>query len=452
MLASALLTGTMRGATAQVDAPQPAGDIDELISQFSPPSMSRRSLREGPVRDYQGLPLFGAMLYPSLYVGGLYDDNVLQAPYNRIAQLGVKLRPDLKADYDTGAHRTILFSDGDFNIFPGDSYANLVNSRFGFGHLWEADRDLVFKFGGDYGLGNAVFANGLVTTPTGALANIIAPQRYSIFGGYGSALKTFDKYFLNLSGRAYKTEYGDLSTTSGSLAQGYRDNLATDGSLRAGYAFSRSLYSFVEASGNARTFDSGLFATTGLQAASLGVPGAVGVNYINYDSRGFRVVAGVGSDRISLFKGEVYGGFQRQFYDYSPFGSPSSAVYGGKISWFPTRDWTLSLKLDEIYQDLALGTSQNAFGSPAFETSLTANIRYDLSRSASLTLTGGWLDERYIFESRHDTRFTAGAVATYELTRNLQAEFDYNLLLVESSAPGGSLTRNQFSLGVVYKY
>ena len=42
-----------------------------------------------------------------------------------------------------------------------------------------------------------------------------------------------------------------------------------------------------------------------------------------YNSEGYRVVGGLGTDRISLFKGEIYAGYQQQLYDYTPFGSPS---------------------------------------------------------------------------------------------------------------------------------
>ena len=171
-----------------------------------------------------------------------------------------------------------------------------------------------------------------------------------------------------------------------------------------------------------------------------------------YNSEGYRVVGGLGTDRISLFKGEIYAGYQQQLYDYAAFGSPSSPVYGGKISWFPTRAVTITAALDETYQDSGLTTSNNPTGSAAHVTAATTTMQYAMAREWNASISGGYADVLYVVGGRHDHRWNAGSTLNYEIARNLFATFNYTLVLVESNAEGGSFTRNQFSLGGTYKY
>src|SRR5262249_9568662 len=97
----------------------------------------------------------------------------------------------------------------------------------------------------------------------------------------------------------------------------------------------------------------------------------------NLDSHGYRIVGGVGSDLISLFSGEIYGGYLRQTFDDPTAGVVTSPVVGGRLSWFPTRFLTLAWRADENF-----GTSDTnalAFtpGSPTKLTTVKFNVNWD---------------------------------------------------------------------------
>ena len=134
---------------------------------------------------------------------------------------GVKLRPSIVADLDAGIHHTTVFANGDFNIYPDKSDANTVNAQAGFSHKWEAMRDLIFQVGGDYEVTRTSITNGVVTTPFATVGGVIAsPERYNVFGGYVSGLKSFDPFFVGLSASSYGTTYDTLYTDNGSAGPG----------------------------------------------------------------------------------------------------------------------------------------------------------------------------------------------------------------------------------------
>ncbi len=412
-----------------------------------PPSFELRGLNDKPVRDYQGLPFEDWMLYPSLFIGAVYDDNIFQSTTDRVSQTGLKLRPSLRAERDTGLHQTSVFVNGDFNIYANEASADTTNAQVALTHRWEAMRDLVFTAGVEYDRRTDIYNNGVVTGLYGNSGLIATPQRYNYFGGYVSGLKSFNRFFVGLTASAYGTTYDPLYTTDGAGAadQSYRNNLVTSVTGRVGYNVTPVLYAYVEGGGNFHNFSS----DTAYSIVAPGVPSSGTI----YNSEGYRVTGGLGTDRLGLFRGEIYAGYQQQLYEDSAlFGSPSSPVYGGKVYYYPTRDWSLLASLDETYQDSGLTTYGNTTGSAARVTTAALSANYALARQWSASVNGGYSDVSYITGGRHDERWSAGTTVNYEIARNIAATFSYSLVLVESNAIGGSFTRNQFSLGATYKY
>jgi len=416
----------------------------DTINLLSPTPIGQHSLNDKPLRDYQGLPLEGWNLYPSIFLGALFDDNLYQMSTNRVSAAGLNLRPSLLATRDAGIHRTSVYANGSFNFYPDSSDANTINAQAGFAHTWEATSDLVFKAGAEYGRYTDLFNNGVVTGSSGASGVIAVPQTYNTLSGYVSGVQSFDKIFVGLSASSIATSYDPLNTTSGQTSQTYRDNVVTTVTGRLGYAISPALYGFAQAAGNFDDFNGDI--AYGLLAPNLPSPGTI------YNSRGYSVVGGLGSDRIGLFRGEIYAGYQQQLYASALFGTQGSPEYGGKIIWDPTRGWSVTVALDETYQNSGLALSSNTTGSPAHVTTATTTIQYAMAREWTASVGGGYSDVLYVNGGRHDERWTAGATLNYEIARNLATTFNYSLVLVESNATGGSFTRNQFSLGGTYKY
>jgi hypothetical protein len=407
---------------------------DDTLSLLSPQPLGPAGPLRMHNRDYRGLSLEDWIFYPSFLAGVIFDDNLLYSADRRVSEMGTRLRPALIAKRDAGIHKTILYGNGDFRIYPDFSAGNTINAQAGFSHRWSAQRDLVFKAQGEYDHKTKVTNGGVVLTPIGGAGMLARPQTYNQFQGSAAVQKAFGRLFVGLAGGVVSTIYDPLVTTGGTMSQSYRDNLLTTVSARGGLWVSPSFYVYTEAVGNFRDY---------ANAPNI---------FLTYNSQGYRTIAGLGSDRISLFRGEIYAGYQRQIYDLSLLGSAGSPVYGGKIYWYPTRAWTVSASLDETFTDSSYPTPSNPRGNPARLTSALLNVDYQLARDWKASLHGGYFHLTYLGSPRVDNSWIAGAVFAYDFSRNLGVALEYNFARVNSNAAYSSYSRNQVGLAATYRY
>ena len=170
------------------------------------------------------------------------------------------------------------------------------------------------------------------------------------------------------------------------------------------------------------------------------------------NSNGQRVVAGVGTDRISLFRGELFAGYQRQDYDRESFKTVSGEVFGGNLYWYPTRDLILGASLDRSLGDSTLRSAGNEDGSPIETTSVLLKADYLLSDIWMMSGKAGYTFTDYKLSPREDNLWTAGTTVSYFIWRNLAATFDYQYIDLDSNIPVNSFDRNVYTVGATYKY
>ena len=124
------------------------------------------------------------MLYPSIFVGATYDDNFNQTASGTDHSNGVSLRvvPRLTGIYDGGIHRSTFYGVVDARFFNADTVA----ATAGFTHAYEAMRDLIFNFFGNYTRQTDIFNsalqfnNGAIGPP--ATPNVNIPIIINPFG------------------------------------------------------------------------------------------------------------------------------------------------------------------------------------------------------------------------------------------------------------------------------
>jgi hypothetical protein len=134
------------------------------------------------------------------------------------------------------------------------------------------------------------------------------------------------------------------------------------------------------------------------------------------NSHGYRIVGGIGSDRISLFNGEVHGGFASQQFANPAIGTVSVPVFGGSLSWYPTRFITVTYNADRTF-----GTSdfsQNLLtpapiinpttglipGSPTDNFTQTLKANWDFSRHFAFTAGVQSQQQAYLDSFRNPQR------------------------------------------------
>ena len=405
----------------------------ELVSP--PVSAERANPFEIPSREYSALPLGPWLLYPTVFVGSVFDDNVNQTPTNRVTGAGIRVVPSLLAQANDGIHKTTLYGTMDARAYfnGGAAESSSVAARTGLAHTYEVMTDVVVGLQGDYTRQKDLFDSfsidrggvaSLNTTAVG-LTPVANPQSYNQFAGSASVRKTFDRTFASLAASVVDIVYD--TSGAGSPAPNGSVYTATG---RAGHWFVPFLYAYAEASVDQRRYTTGAL-----------------------NSSGYRTVGGLGSDQIGLFRGEIYGGYQAERYDAAAFDNVSSAVYGGRLYYYPSRALTLTAAVDR-----SLGVSQATtspvapFGTATRVTTALLAANYAFAPEWSANARFGYIRSEYVGSTQLDNAWAAGATIAYSVWQNFGLTLDYQFMQKHSNALSQNFTRNVITLGASYKY
>jgi opacity protein-like surface antigen len=198
-----------------------------------------------------------------------------------------------------------------------------------------------------------------------------------------------------------------------------------------------------------------------------------------FNTDGYRVTGGIGADDPkSLLTGQIYGGYQeqREFNNQLltfpgggvPGGVPGpipgvgvasgipentgSSVFGGRLYYFPTRQWTLAAQVDEVLGIATILEPTVPAGTPSRTISSLMQSNYSLWRELTVGVRAGYTRTTFIGIDRTDNGYMAGASLNYEIWRNLRATLDYQYMTGRSTAPMSDFTRNVYTAGITYRY
>ena len=427
-VAGALLVAFTSGeASAQSYGNRNTGWDSKLY--YSPQLYSPASPLAAPSREYTGLPIAGWMVYASALTGLVWDDNVFQANAHKTDDWGYRFKPEIEAVHNNGIHNTTIYGSADARFYNEEDDANVVNANLGLSHIWEVRRDLIVR--AEFGGWRKTDINNSGTIETGSgLETIVDPLEYNELYGSASVQQSFGRFFFGMGLVASGTLYDDVEDSLGNtIDQSYQDQTTYTFSSRAGAWVSPVFYTFIEPSQNWRSFRDDIL-----------------------NSNGQRVVGGIGTDRISLFRGEIFAGYQRQNYDRAGFDDVTGAVFGGKLYWYPTRDLVWELDVDRSLGDSTLRSAGNENGSPTETTSFLLKGDYLLSDIWKVSGKAGYTFTDYELSTREDSLWVAGTTVSYYVWRNLAATFDYQYINLDSNISVNSFDRNLYTVGATYRY
>lgn len=433
----------------------------------------------GPNPDH-GVVFGDWMLYPSLFAGVVFNDNVYNTAVNRKSGLGIRIRPALEADRDAGIHKTIFYVNGDLQAYPGHAQSYMlwprpailrsptnVSARTGFSHTYQPLPDLKFTLITDFTRGSGGLF-GSQFSGAGSQVNVANAAGLTNAGTYTNQVTTglsvekqiADRLYLRGSIGAQYVFYDAQPTNTwlSALAGAATPNTAPSrsvsytASLRTTYWLSPVLYTFVEPILDLRRYP---------------------VSWS--DTNGYRIVGGFGSDLISLFRGEIYGGYQSQTSAYGHFGATSSPAFGGRLSYYPTQYITLTASVDQTItapsaRPVYFGGLPFGFAQGAPTKTLQARLRgeYALweywsafaqagygrnSTSANFNIAG--------WTPASSTDFwSVGAGVNYNFWRNisLTLEYQFTKSIPHNNALGANwwiptdVSQNLVTAGLTYRY
>ncbi|MDI4640606.1 outer membrane beta-barrel protein [Rhodoblastus acidophilus] len=428
LLAVALLALAGRAANAQeIPTPLPLSvsvpDANVFLAR-------QASLPGNPflpaAQDYQGLPVGEWRLYPMLYSGFSFNDNLLNTNNQKIADGAWNVTPTIVATRDQGVQNTAIYGTLTTTNYFQHPDADFVVGRLGFQHLWEARRDLVFNFAGGITRSEDLSNGG------GALNTVtFLPIYDNTYKISAAAFKSFDRVFSNTTVALSNRQYDNATLTDGaSLPQSYRDYAETLVRQRFGFDIGPVFYLFSDTSVNWRnTYNSPESA-----------------------SQGYRQTIGLGSLRFGLTMGEIFAGYQAQDYKSRLIGDVSDPVIGGRLVWSPRAYLSFSGTLDETIATQDFVTPANPLPSAVKTLTATLGVHYAPNHRWSLSLNAGYGHDAFSNSTRRDDSFNLGATLNYYISSKLVASLCTRQVVLNSSYTPASYASNITSIGLRYRY
>jgi Putative beta-barrel porin 2 len=392
--------------------PQPlAAELDQMKSGSDP----RPTTTAGKFQFYDWL------LSANAGFGSRYDTNVNSTVVNPQAVWGANFQPTLLAEYNTGIQRTDLYLNGDVVYYPSIGRTTLDGTRGGVIHVWEIQRDLIFRIQGQAAeVQSGSSFNNFLTTGIYATN----PVNYTQFFGSSSIQKEFGMFFTAIGGSVTETKYQNTTDNLGNVIdEQFQNGAVYTANYRLGYHITPLVYTYVEPSYNWTRYEAS-----------------------NLDSDGYRVVAGIGSGLISLFSGEIYGGYLEQRFDDPTIGKSTSPVFGGKFSWFPTPFLTLVLTGDETFGTTDANALAFTPGSPTKLTTVKLTGNWDFTTWYAFTAGVSNQQINYLNSPRNDNFLSYNAGIIWKIRPGFGLQFGYAHQHLSSNVPGNEYSRDLFTV------
>lgn len=391
-----------------------------------------------------GIPYGSWMLYPSIFVGAVFNSNVYQTQANQTAAGGLRLTPNIEADLDDGLHKTTLYANADAQLYPGynsrlGENASTVSGRAGLAHLWSPTSDIVVRFSADFTRQDGPFGGTLATSsPIGSVTAFVgAPTALNVngfrqFSDQTTVLASVEKSLTEQT--FFRVGAGAQQLIYEAAPQGYfggRNGIDYNAFVRGGFWVTPLVNVFVETGGDLRRYYGSSF----------------------YDANSYRVIGGLSSDMIGLVRGQIYGGLQQQFSTQGTFGDLTKPALGFSLTYYPLEYLTIAASLSNSFG--APGSSGLRSVASANNETWQARLQadYTLFEYWRASVRAGWADTLYTSNSTSSQAWLAGAGFSYNIWRNFAATVDYQFTRTNSlGVSATSYSQNLVTAGVTYRY
>ena len=482
VLGAAFFIACIHEASAQSAYQPGAGPQQSTIGAGGPPpdvTMSRL-----PARDPNAIAVDGWLLYPTLRVYSLYSDNLFLSPIDPISAPGFGITPSMAAVWSNGIHTTTLYGNLDRQVYPTNSDVNTIDGRAGFTQKYEAMRDLIFSFNGNYV--HQTWSTGLqnsIQTPSAAPTTTALPNGETVLPN-GTIISSSGQTVgqaNNFSGSTVPLQINPSNQYTGTFTI---DKILNRAALSISGSLNRTDYENQSAqpSFNSRTltenasvwlgpliyaYSTGSISTVVTDATSSVATASTTPSFMpSTSTTSYRVVGGLGTRPSELFRGSVYFGEQGSSGDGSTAGGN---VYGGALSYYPTADLTFTGTIDEtinLASNVALQSSttnlaltlpgvsavQVPIGESTKITSLGLQSNYRISQQWFVNCLLAYSRIEFVDGPRLDNSWVFDATLRYDIWRNLSLQWEYRYTTILSNAPLASASSNFGIISAMYRF
>lgn len=378
--------------------------------------------RARPGYDAIGIRAGAFMIYPTLDVSEVYNDNIFATSNNEESDFITGVSPGIKVNSLWSRHSLNLHANLDQYWYASNSSENRTDWNVGTDGRLDVRRDTNL-------IGSMSYAQlhedrGAATAPTSAAE----PSEYKLFDAKLGLNQAFNRITAGLTGTYDNFDYSNVRSFAGPLIdQDDRDRSEYVGSLKVGYMVSPDTNVYAQGSLNKRDYRQSPPVVT-----------------VDRNSDGYAAVVGSDFKLARLVQGGAYVGYQSQSYDNPAFSNDSGIAYGANVNWYVTPLTTVRLTGASTIEEAAFG---GASGYNAKTVDL--GVDHELMRNIILTGDVGYENDDFGNISRKDDVFTAGLGVNYLLNQFLAVGVKYNLTDRNSNNPGTDFTRN--SIGITLR-
>lgn len=363
----------------------------QTVLERARPETEPLGVRSGPIT-----------VLPQVETGMTYDDNIFATQSGKTGDFIWTVQPQIRANWDLGRHSLNLMAGASLGRHLEHSSENYDDYRLEADGRIEATSadtlDFRFHHRRDHeGRGDPNTESSLAE-----------PVVYYRSGGELTYEHTFGRIRGQVFARFDHYDFDNTPRLDGTTArEDDRNRWETAAGLRVGYEMTPGREVFVR--------------LTHLRVLYDQTPDASGRNR---DSWGYEAVAGASYDITGLITAEVFAGYLARSYTdatLKDFGGPG---FGARLNWSVTPLTTVTARITRSVEETTTERS-GVLASNYTRTLAALRVDHELLRSLILNARLQWRNEDYGGIDRTDNIVTAGAGATYTLSRNIYLSGDY---------------------------
>jgi hypothetical protein len=363
--------------------------------------------------DPLGIRAGGFLIYPSLSVSEVYNDNVYAVDNNTDDDLITVLQPEVRAESTFSRHRLGL----------------TVGSEIAF-HVNEEDEDYQdYVISGDGQLditrqnfitGEALFARDHRERDDpedeGDREELTEVYRY---GGDIAFTQLFNRLNFTLGAGALRSAYTEAEDAD-------EDEVTYNARLRTGYFVSPRINTFIEGRYTVERRDR-----------------EEDFEGVERDSQGWGAGVGAAVDFTDLLVGEFSVGYRRQYFEEEDFDEEDGIGYDIDLVWTPTLLTTVTASGGGDFRPT---TEEEAEAN--FRSTIGLGVEHELLRNVILAADFAYNRDEFSGIDRTDDTITAGAGVSYLINRNFSVDAGYNYTTRWSDDEDEEFDRNLVRIGV----
>lgn len=404
--------------------PQPVDDGGQPIEgDIDPAGGSARDSRLNPYEPV-GISAGSFRIFPEVTVSGAYMDNVRQSSGARDSDVGLELRPSIRATSNWRRHA--LEGDvsalGSFhNEFDSEDDREFVSNLRG-----RIDITRRTNIEGEAGYEFAQQSRGSADSPGGALES---PDVKTLRGAL-AVNHRFNRLSMRLRGEAFETSHDDADLIGGGTSdESDQDVVVSRLLLRGSYELSPALSIFSE----------GLVERRDFETVSNG-------DGLSRDSDAFGLRAGILFDNGSKLYGEVAVGVIQLSPDDQSLDEFDGVTFDAEVSWRPSQLTTFSLLASTTIN------ATTVVGSPgALTHAANFRVQHELLRHFILSAGVGLDHVDYQGSTLVERTYQADLGAEYIFNREMALIGAYQYEFFDTNSPNSNYTSNQLRLGLRFR-